>query len=205
MFIQMTTRKYKMKQRARDQERTRERIVAATAGLHGSVGPANTSISAVAEKAGVQRLTVYRHFPTEESLFLACSAHWLRENPPPDPHDWQDEGNAERRTAQALAALFGYYRQTSSMWRLVYRDIDQVPAMQPPLDGFHDYLAAIRDDLVAHWQPRGRKSKFLKATVAHLLGFGTWRSFDDQQIDDRQMVEIGLRWIAGVLPGGSAQ
>jgi AcrR family transcriptional regulator len=205
MFIEMTSRKYKMKQRARDQERTREKIVAATAALHGSVGPRNTSISAVAEKAGVQRLTVYRHFPTEESLFLACSSHWLNENPPPEPGDWENEENAEQKTAQALGAVYDYYRRTGSMWRLVYRDIDQVPAMQGPLDAFHDYLAAIRDDLVAQWQPRGRKSRSLKATIAHLLSFSTWNSLRRQQIDDKQMVELGLRWIAAARPAAGGK
>jgi AcrR family transcriptional regulator len=189
-----------MKQRAKDQERTREKIVSATAALHGSVGPKNTSISAVAEKAGVQRLTVYRHFPTEESLFLACSTHWLNENPPPAPGTWETEEDAERRIARALRATYDYYRRTSSMWRLVYRDIDQVPAMQGPLDAFHDYLAGIRDDLVAQWQPKGRKSKSLKATVGHLLSFGTWDSLRQQQLDDKQMADLGLRWIAAAHP-----
>jgi AcrR family transcriptional regulator len=196
----MKKRKYNMKQRARDQERTREKIVTATADLHGSVGPKNTSISAVAEKAGVQRLTVYRHFPDEESLFLACSSHWLSENPPPEPCDWANEANVEQRTAAALCAIYGYYRRTSTMWRLVYRDIDEVPAMQGPLDAFHDYLGSIRDDLVAHWQPRGRKPRRLKATVAHLLRFSTWESLDREQLAERDMVDLGIRWIAATQP-----
>lgn len=196
MFFQMKKRKYEMDQRAQDQERTRSRIVAATVALHGSVGPKNTSISAVAEKAGVQRLTVYRHFPTMESLFLACSSHWLNENPPPDAGDWENEENAERRTTEALRAIYGYYRRTDSMWRLVYRDMDQVPAMQEPLDAFHDYLGAIRDNLVTCWQPKGRKSRILKATVGHLLSFCTWDSLNRQQMNDKQMVDLGLRWVA---------
>lgn len=196
----MKKRKYKMKQRAQEQERTRQKIVAATADLHGSVGPKNTSISAVAEKAGVQRLTVYRHFPDEESLFLACSSHWLSENPPPQPSDWENENDAAQRTAAALSALYDYYRRTNTMWRLVYRDIDQVPAMQGPLDGFHDYLGSIRDDLVAHWQPRGRKSKFLKATITHLLRFSTWESLDSEKLVVSDMVDLGIRWIAATQP-----
>jgi len=194
-----------MRQRAEDQQRTRERIVSATAALHGSVGPKNTTISAVAEKAGVQRLTVYRHFPTEESLFLACSSHWLSENPPPDPGDWEEVENAEQRTARALGAIYGYYRRTNSMWRLVYRDIGQVPAMQTPLDAFHDFLGSIRDDLVAHWQPRGRKSKLLRSTVGHLLRFDTWDSLRSEQIDDKQMVDLGLRWIRAVQPASARE
>lgn len=192
----MNTRKYNMKKRARDQERTREKIVAATVALHGSVGPKNTSISAVAKNAGVQRLTVYRHFPDEESLFLACSSHWLEEHPPPEPGAWNNEEDAKKRTAEALGALYDYYRRTNAMWRLVYRDIDEVPAMQGPLDAFHDYLGAIGDDLAAAWQPRGRKPKALQATIGHLLQFRTWDSLDHLQLDDQQMVDLGIRWIA---------
>ena len=191
----MKKRKYNMKQRALDQERTREKIVSATAELHGSVGPKNTTISAIAEKAGVQRLTVYRHFATDEALFLACSSHWLQQNPPPQPGNWEKEDNAEKRTIMALQAIYTYYRQTHSMWRLVYRDIEEVPAMQAPLEAFHDYLGAIRDDLVSQWQPRGRKSAALKATVGHLLSFSTWDSLDREQIADKDMADLGLRWI----------
>jgi AcrR family transcriptional regulator len=196
----MKKRKYKMKRRAEDLQRTRERIVSATAALHGSVGPKNTTISAVAEKAGVQRLTVYRHFPTEESLFLACSSHWLSEHPPPEPSDWGNEKDAELRTAAALRAIYDYYRRTNTMWRLVYRDIDQVPAMHGPLGSFHDYLESIRDDLVTHWQPKGRKSKLLKATIAHLLRFSVWESLDREQLADKEMVTLGIRWIAAAQP-----
>jgi AcrR family transcriptional regulator len=201
----MSTRKYKMKKRARDQEHTRQKIVAATVALHGSLGPGKTTISAVAEKAGVQRLTVYRHFPTDESLFLACSSHWLEENPPPDPEEWEDDLDAARMTATALASIYGYYRRTSSMWRLVYRDVDDVPAMQGPLDEFHAYLRTIRDGLVAKWQPKGRKSKLLQATVAHMLAFGTWDSLQRQQLGDADIVRLGLQWISSAQPSASGK
>ena len=79
------TRKYELKRRAERQEQTRRRIVEATVGLHESVGPARTTVSAVAERAGVQRLTVYRHFPDERALLAACSGHWIASNPTPDP------------------------------------------------------------------------------------------------------------------------
>jgi len=191
-----------MKQRAEDQERTREKIVEAAVALHGTVGPKNTSISAVAKKAGVQRLTVYRHFPDEESLFRACSMHWLQANPPPGIGVWDSEKDARQKTSSIVHALFDYYRQTSSMWRLVYRDIDQVPAMQAPLDDFHEYLAAICDTLIACWQPRGRKSPSLKATVRHVLSYSTWESLSEQKLTDKQMADLGLRWIAAIHAAG---
>ena len=79
-MTQNRTRPYRKHRRAELEQQTRERIVEAAVDLHGSVGPARTTVSGVAERAGVQRATVYRHFPDDESLFAACSAHWRERN-----------------------------------------------------------------------------------------------------------------------------
>ena len=81
-------RPYRMTRRAELEEETRRRITESTVELHEELGPARTSISAVAERAGVRRSTVYRHFPDEAALFAACSSHWRAANPPPDPRAW---------------------------------------------------------------------------------------------------------------------
>lgn len=194
-----------MRRRAEEQDRTRQSIVEAAAVLHGTLGPKNTTISAIAQQAGVQRLTVYRHFPSEESLFHACSSHWLGENPPPDIAEWQDEEDVALRTRRALAAVYDYYRRTSAMWRLVYRDLDQVPAMQAPVDAFHEYLETIRDDLLSHWQPKGRKPRTCRAAVQHALAFTTWRSLEQQGIGQKQIVDLVCLWIAASCPGHKVQ
>ena len=82
-------RKYEKKRRAEAEAQTRQRITESAVALHGSLGPARTSMKAVADHAGVPRSTVYRHFPDEEALFGACSAHWAAENPPPDVTAWE--------------------------------------------------------------------------------------------------------------------
>src|SRR5664280_3595678 len=81
-------RTYRLRARAAGMDRTRERITRAAVELHGTIGPAATTMSAVAELAGVTRATLYRHFPNEAALFTACSADWLAANPRPDPADW---------------------------------------------------------------------------------------------------------------------
>jgi AcrR family transcriptional regulator len=192
----MKKRPYKMRQRAESQEQTRQRIVEATAELHGSVGPRDTTISAVAELAGVQRLTVYRHFPDEESLFKACSSHWLSVNPPPNASDWADVENGEQKTSAALNAIYHYYSDTCSMWSLVYRDSDLVPAMEKPLEEFHAYLDQICDRLCTSWHPRGRRPRKLDATVRHVLRFSTWSSLDELELDDAEKADLALRWIS---------
>lgn len=187
-----------MQQRAADQEETRRRIVEATVELHGTVGPKNTTISAVAEKAGVQRLTVYRHFPDDVALFHACSSHWLGQNPPPDPAAWQAEDDVHARTRLALEALYAYFAGRSAMWSLVYRDLDEVGALRAPMAQFQGYLDSIRDDLVQAWHPAGRKPADLKATVGHALAFGTWRSLASAGLSAKQAAALACAWIEAV-------
>jgi AcrR family transcriptional regulator len=191
----MEKRQYKMRKRAADQEHTRQRILEATVELHGSLGPKNTSISGVAERAGVQRLTVYRHFPDEFALFAACSSHWLGQNPPPGFETWAHIADPAGRTEAALGALNAYYRQTGSMLRLIYRDFEEVEALQGPVAGFQAYLDAIRDDLASAWCPKRRKPRLLTAAIAHGLAFSTWSSLSGLELNDSQISRLVLSWI----------
>lgn len=192
----MARRPYKMKKRAASLKRTRQRIVSAALELHSSIGPKNTSISNIARRAGVRRLTVYRHFPDEAALYAACSSDWLSRHPLPDPASWQRIESAGKRSAAALAALYAYYRRTAPMLKLVHRDHEEVEALQGPVQAFGRYLDATCDDLVAAWHPRGRKPKMLVATVAHALAFSTWRSLAKLGLSNAQIRRLTLGWIA---------
>src|SRR3954447_14173700 len=90
-------RKYELKRRAESQAETRQRIVEAAVQLHQTKGPGLTSFSDVARLAGVQRNTLYRHFPDEHSLLLACSGQYGQLNPPPDPTTWREQAGAHPR------------------------------------------------------------------------------------------------------------
>ena len=115
-------RPYRMKRRAELEELTRRRITESAVALHGTLGPARTSISALAEHAGVRRSTVYRHFPDEASLFAACTAHWMAENPVPDIGAWAAIEDPDARLRAALDALYPYYRRTAGMIENLIRD-----------------------------------------------------------------------------------
>src|SRR4051794_25817709 len=108
-------RPYKMKRRAELEARTKQRITESAVELHGTLGPARTSIKAVAEHAGVPRSTVYRHFADEEALFGACSAHWAAENPPPDISRWEKVDDPGERLEVALGELYAFYRRAGGM------------------------------------------------------------------------------------------
>ena len=195
MFTEMKARKYTKSKRADQQEETRTRIVNATVALHEQIGPANTSIKAVAEKAGVQRLTVYRHFPDEESLLQACSSAYFKDNPPPDINHWADVTDAAKRSHAAIFAFNEYYRRTAGMWNSIYRDIDKVEALKRPMAEFEGYLHTVSDDLLTTWKLRGTKKKRCLITLRHCLQFTTWKSLMAENLQDKQTTELMMSWI----------
>ncbi len=148
-------RSYRMQRRAELEEQTRTRITESAVALHEELGPARTSISAIAELAGVRRSTVYRHFPDEEALFAACSSHWRSANPPPDPHDWAAIEEPAARTEAALRELYAFYGRTQAMYTSLLRDEPLVPAVQHRLRDFYGYLHAIEDILHGRTGPAG--------------------------------------------------
>src|SRR6187200_1095532 len=120
--MKLMTRTYTLKRRAEQQAETRQRIVEAAVDLHGTVGPARTTFSMVAERAGVQRNTLYAHFPDERSLLLACSALSLERDPLPDPSSWRGIEDAEERLGVALAAIYAWYARNADLAGCVLRD-----------------------------------------------------------------------------------
>ena len=186
-----------MAERSQNVDATRQRIVEATVFLHGTVGPHNTTISAIAERAGVQRLTVYRHFPDEKGLFVACTSHWLSQNPPPDPRSWVNLEPVERRACAALIALYQYYRATAHMWELSLRDESTVPALAEPLAGFRSYLEETRDHMVSGVGKR-RAPWRAYATANHTVQFPTWQSLVRGGLTDRQAANLATKWLIAV-------
>ncbi len=169
-------RKYELKRRAESLTATRERIVEATVELHDALGPARTTITAIAERAGVQRLTVYRHFPDERALFQACSAHWTACNPKPDPSSWAAVDDPEARLRLALTAIYAFYRATEGMTGNLLRDLPALPVLQEVAAPFTEYWQTVREVLDRGWKIRGHKRALLRAAIGHAIEFETWRS-----------------------------
>jgi AcrR family transcriptional regulator len=190
----MKKRNYRMSQRAESQKETRERIVDAAIALHEEIGPAATTISALAERAGVQRLTVYRHFASEDEILNACSTKWFGLHLPPDPAGFPITGDSDERTRAILRAVYRYYRDTQGMWRSLYHDREQLASLDAPMRQFDDYLAAVEENLLAV-RP-GRRTRRLRATVAHALRFSTWRSLAEQELSDNAMADLVGAWIS---------
>ena len=185
-----------MVRRAESQQETRARIVEATMALHEELGPRRATISAIAERAGVQRLTVYRHFPDEAALFQACTSTWIERHPPPGPADWAGAAPGPARLRAALAALYAYYRRTQRMWRAAFRDEAEVPALRGPMEGFRAHLGTVRGDLLASLAPlpEGRLAP-TTAAIGHALAFASWASLAGEGLEDDAMAALVTRWI----------
>jgi AcrR family transcriptional regulator len=188
----MAKRKYELRKRAVRKRRTRERIVEATVSLHQEIGPRATTISAIAERAGVQRLTVYRHFPTERDLLAACSSSFIDRHPPPVPGEIEARG-ADDRTKAVLLAFYRYYQETAEMWASVYRDKEQMTSLAEVMEAFEMHLETVQEDLRAAWAPR--RSRKLRATIAHALQFSTWQSLDSLGLTAREMATLVSTWV----------
>jgi AcrR family transcriptional regulator len=196
------TRKYDMKRRAKRQEETRQRIVEATVELHQSVGMARTTISAVAEKAGVQRLTVYRHFPNERALFSACTGHWSAANPPPDPASWTQIAAPEERLRMALSEVYAYHRRTEPMTANFIRDAQVYPLVREMAEPYFQLFERMRYVLVTGWGAEDERLGLLLAALGHALDFQTWRSLVRHQgLNDEQAIEVVVGMVRCLVSG----
>ena len=183
------TRKYELKQRAEQVEDTRLRIVEATSQLHLDRGPAATSVAEIARRAGVQRRTVYNHFPDDSALFAACSAHWGRQHPPPDPAGWTD-------LRHGLRELYAWYRETEQMTANVLRDAQVLPSLRRVIaHGFGAYLETVRAALAG--DQRGSR---VEAAIRLVTDFHAWRAL--APLGDEEGAELGAELVE--LAAGNA-
>jgi AcrR family transcriptional regulator len=183
-------RKYELKKRAEEMAETRLRITEAAIELHGSVGPSRTTLSAVAKRAGVERRTLYRHFPTEADLFAACSAHYFTANPWPDLGNWSAIRDPRQRLERALDELYAYYERTEPMFNNVLRDAEIVDSARDAMAPLHAYLEEAAEILTTGRQVRGRRRHLLTGALRHALAFPTWHSLSTNGIGRSDAVKL---------------
>jgi AcrR family transcriptional regulator len=193
-----------MRRRAEQVDQTRQRIVEATVELHGSVGPASTTIAAIADRAGVTRLTVYRHFPDDAALFGACSAHWISRQQLPDPGAWSGIDDPAARLRAGLADLYRFYRAGAGMLTGIYRDFAALP--EGHQQALRDQETLLRDVLTAPFGGAGDEHRRLNAVIGHAISFWTWRSLClDQGLTDAEAVDAMTGMVLAVTPVPQAE
>ncbi len=184
-------RPYRKRRRADLEEQTRLQITEAAVDLHGSIGPARTTISAVAKRAGVQRGTVYRHFPDEQALFDACSSHWMTQHPLPDPDAWGAIEDPDERLRTALRQLYEWYERGEYMLEKTTRDVALVPALRPSMEAFAAWFDSAADAIVRLRAESGARRRRVRAAVRHALAFETWRSLvREQRLTRTEAIEL---------------
>ena len=194
-------RKYNQQLRAEQQLSTRQRIVDALVALHGEIGPARTSISAVAERAGVQRLTIYRHFADETAMLEACSAHYATLVPPPDATRWEHINDPAKRLRSALLSFYDYYARGEPMLTQVLRDAPEMPALTAILKPWNALMSAVKSELSEAWTAPHDRQRMLGALIGHALRFETWvspvRAEQLQAEEAAELIVTSAKHIAG--------
>ena len=187
-------RPYRMQRRAEHVDETKRRITEAAMKLHTSVGPSEASLSAIAEAAGVTRLTLYRHFSSAETLFAACMGHWRSLHPPPDPAPWREVRGFDRRVRRAVGEMYAWYAANASDLYPIYRDA----AFTPPSnqDARRATLERIADALLFDDRRRGAAADRRRAAVLHAFAFWTWRSLTvDGGLSPTAASELATRFV----------
>ncbi|HEX8102341.1 MAG TPA: helix-turn-helix domain-containing protein [Solirubrobacteraceae bacterium] len=189
--------------RAEHQAETRQRIVEAAVSLHLERGPAKTSINAIAERAGVNRVTVYRHFPDARTLLEACSTHAARVNPPPALDGWRRIEDPRRRTEVGLTQLYDYFRRTEAGWANLLRDAEVMPLVKEMTEKRRlAYLREARDVLLDAWPDRRTRRPLLRAVLGLAVDFRTWQTLGRrEQLEDRTAVAL-MVLLATAVAGG---
>ena len=184
-----------LKERAEAMERTRRRITSATVELHQSVGPAQTSVTEIGRRAGVDRVTVYRHFPDDAALFRACSADFAARNPPPDAAEWTDITDPRGRLRRALRALYGYYEQTEPMLSNVLRDAETMPALHEAVAYRSQWLARVEERLAQDWD--GDVGQ-VRHAIAIAADFRTWQMLvRKRRLNPDEAIRLMLAMVQG--------
>jgi AcrR family transcriptional regulator len=195
-------RAYQLRARADKQAATHRALAKAAFELHSTVGPAKTTISAIAEQAGVQRLTVYRHFADQDAIFAACVAHAFELDPPPDPQAWTPINEPEARLRAALTATYQYYRRNQRLLANINRDAE-LPAVAKRLAHNAEMQLASVAVLCAGWT--GADDRMLAAMIGHALDFSTWRSLAERRgLSDAEATEAMTVLVRGVVSASAA-
>jgi AcrR family transcriptional regulator len=193
-------RSYDLKRRAERQEETRRRIVEAAVELHQEEGPAATTVSDIARRAGVGRVTVYRHFADETEILRACSGLYFQRHPPPDPEKWRAVENSVDRLRLGLAETYAYHRETEEMMTPVLADIPEHEVVQP----YFELWSHATDVLLDPWRSRGRRRSMLRAGIALALSFHTWRQLvREQGLSEEQAIELAMRLVSEREPAAA--
>ena len=183
-----------MTRRAERVDETRQRITEAAVRLHTTVGPSKASFARIAEEAGVTRVTLYRHFADPDELFMACTAHWTAQDPPPDPGSWVAVPKLPARVRLAVGELYSWYAARGEDLYPIFRDVEAVPDKALVRRRVNDRRRAAA--LVGADGPSGERGERLRAAALHVVNFWTWRSLTvEAGLTKDQAVDLAVSFV----------
>jgi AcrR family transcriptional regulator len=193
-----------MRRRQESVDQTRARIAEAAFDLHAAIGPAQTTISAIAERAGVQRHTVYRHFPDLETLFRACTAHGMRVTRFPHGSAWRVVEHPVERLRLGLSELYAYYRANTRLVGNITRDAPLFEGVGGD-EEFEERVAEMHDALTEPWAVRDEATNGrLRTAISHAMAFETWQSLTQYGMSDDDAREMMITFVTGIVGGAGA-
>jgi AcrR family transcriptional regulator len=193
-------RAYRQQRRGEQVNRTKERITDAAVRLHTTVGPSETSMSAVADAAGVTRLTLYRHFPSKDELFRACMTHWRSLHPPPDADRWRAIASFDARLRIALDELYAWYGENGRDLFPIYRDADDTPESNQRAR--RESNARMAEAILADLETTPARRRRVRAALGHVIGFWTWHSLViEQGLTAREASAMAAAFVLSALEG----
>jgi AcrR family transcriptional regulator len=192
-------RPYRKRKRAEAEEETRRRITEAAVELHGTLGPASTKLTQIADLAGVSRMTVYNHFPTDADLFGACSSHWASQHPTPDVDAWKELSDPTARLQTALSELYGWYATNQQMMGNILRDAPLVPAVGEIMEAWWGgYMDAVVDTLSEGWPAETGTEGALRVTLRVVVDFHTWSILGASGLENEEAARIASEMVSCV-------
>lgn len=194
----MAQRTYRMGRRREQLDATRQRITEAAFDLHSTVGPAQTSISAVAERAGVQRHTVYHHFPDLTALFRACTEHGMRTTGVPDAASWRAIDDSTTRFRTGLGELYLYYRTNAQLLGNISRDMQQMTDVGGS-EAFVERMTELFSALASGWTDGAGTQRLRSAAIGHAMSYETWRSLTDRGLSNAEATDLMVQLVTTVI------
>ena len=195
--LKVEKRAYRQSQRADNTAETRRLLAKAAFELHDTIGPSRTTVSAIAERAGVQRLTVYRHFPDDAAIFAACTSYSFEHDPPPNPETWRNIADPSERLIAALREVYGYYAKKRQLLSNLYRDAE-LPVVADALARRQQVLQR-GVAILLEGRSRVSDAKIVKAALGHVLDFAIWRSLTETQgLNEKAAIEMALGFVDSV-------
>lgn len=189
----MSPRKYRSAVRDDLKAETLRRIVDATIALHAEQGGLATTHAQIAQRAQVSTPTVYKYFPTRESLFPACIGKVERQAPPLDGAAILAERDPERRLARLIEVVYRRHAFFAPWLTWAVAEVQMIPDLAKAMSHGDREL----DELARAVSSPGRGRRPLPeayATTRLFLDFTTWqrltRELGDAELATRTAVAV---------------